>query len=782
MNRLSSRDAWTAYAYDPDIVVSVPHRPRLIPELIAFPCDAESLLVVGAGPRKLLSGPVCKVLLSDLWPRLDGSADLGKLRAEVTGAGNVDEVLALLQRSDLIENGGEPPVAGLPAEVDSFLGRNVAIGGRFDSREQAAARLSKAMVIVLAPDADVGRLVERLRMSGLRAVFSACDPRVSSVEPSHYLVVGDDAGLAERVTRIPKDSRATVLLARVSGASAAIGPLVVPSRSACLACSVRAIADKGRVGEALDRAFCLELVVQHLFGAVTHTIPSQLYGVSITHAEADGQWVQGKVSVCRTPGCADCGLSGFSSLADGSDEAKVWRSLNSTMLPPWELLSRRTHEGHYSAANAALTKKADEAFDGEAFALAMSVEALAGTDARVLDALAKTGLALQMAYGYVSREVDGARRTKKVAPTGGGLRSPEAYVYLRAVAGIADGIYRYTPRGHQLQCVDSEVDVLALESALGKKLPEQCAVIIGIASAKKLWPKYRAMSNRLSFLDAGVAQAYVHDSCWALGVETHEFTDWRSEALLRLVQLPTCRRYFDIGSVTLLRFAGPADKANGLEAAGSEAHVGLGRSLGTITRYGSDNPQRWLPVTSNAFTAYVETAVGRAAVRVFSPDPIERDACGRLVRSFHARDSALRSSGAEPGHLRLMLVNNLASPGFPRGMYAAHEDGDLVLQQPITASAEIIECFNQRSIGSAPLILVAAANINALLSEQGAAGPMTGITRAAGLLAHAWLAARVMGMEGCLAGGFIESELRARMGLDGYGCFPLFALALGARA
>lgn len=782
MNRLSSRDAWTAYAYDADILVQVPHRPRIIRELIAFPYDAESLLVVGAGARKLLSGPVCKLLLRDLWPRLDGTADLGQLRAEVTGAGNLDEVLALLQRSDLVESGGEPPVAGLPADVDSFLGRHVAIGGRFESREQAAARLHDAVVVVLAPEADSGELVERLCASGFGAVFPADDPRASEVEPSHYLVVGDDAGLAERIARIPKNSRAKVLLGRVSGGGAAIGPLVLPSRSPCLACSVRAIADAARPGETSDRAFCLELLVQHLFGAVTHTVPSQLYGVSITHAEVDGQWVQRKISVCRTPGCADCGLGGFPALAEGSDEAKAWRILNSTMLPPWELLSRRTHEGHYSAANAALTKQADETFDGEAWPLAMSVEALAGADARGLDALAKTGLALQLAYGYVSREVDGVRRTKKVAPTGGGLRSPEAYVYFRAVAGIADGIYRYTPRGHQLQCVEADVDVLALESALGRKLPSQCAVVIGIAGAKKLWPKYKALSNRLSLLDAGVAQAYVHDACWALGVETHECTDWRSELLLRMLQLPTCRRYFDIGSVTLLGFAEPACEARGAEAPDGDAYVGLGRSLGAPGRYGRADPRRWLPDHADPFDAYVETAVQRAATRVFAPDPIEREACARLVRAIHERDESLRASGAEPGHPRLMLVNNLASPGFPRGMYVANEDGELALQQSITDSAEIVECFNQRSIGSAPLILVAAADIDALLREQGAAGPAVGITRAAGLLAHAWLAARVMGMEGCLAGGFIEPELRARMGLDGYGCFPLFALALGARA
>jgi SagB-type dehydrogenase family enzyme len=786
MNRLSSRDAWTAYAFDADILVQVPRQPRIIRELIAFPYDAESLLVVGAGSRKLLSGPFCKVLLRDLWPRLDGSADIEQLRADVPATGNLDEVLALLQRSDLIESGGEPPVAGIPGEVGAFLGRNVAIGGHFDSREQAAARLRGAVVVVLATEADAGILTERLLASGFGKVFAAGDSRSDQFAATHYLVVGDEAGLAERVAQIPKDSGATVLLSYVSGFGAAVGPLVLPSRSPCLTCSVRAITSNLQPGDPSSREFFLELAAQHLFGAVTHTQPNQLFSVSITHAEVDGQWSQRKISICRSPGCADCGLAGFAALADGSDEAAAWRTLNSTMLPPWELLSRRTHEGHYSAANAALTKKADDTFDGEALALAHSVETcvetLTNEEARRLDDLARTGLALQLAYGYVGHEAGGVRRSKKVAPTGGGLRSPEAYVYFRGVAGVANGIYRYTPQGHKLQCVEENLDLLRFESAVGTKLPAQCAVVIGIAGAKKLWPKYKTLSNRLSLLDAGVAQAYVHDACWALGVATHECTDWRSEALLQMLQLPTCRRYFDIGSVTVLGFGSQRRPSDVSDALDEEVFVGLGRSLGSAVRFGQDDLQRWQPTAANAFASYVETAVGRAAVRGFAPQPIGRQDCARLVQSFYARDGALRSCGAAKGHPRLMLINNIASPGFPSGMYAAHENGELTLQQPVTHSAQVVECFNQRSIGSAPIILVAAADIDALLRDQGAAGPAVGVTRAAGLLAHAWLAARVVGLEGCLAGGFIEPELRVRMGLDGYSCFPLFALALGVKA
>lgn len=786
MNRLSSRDAWSAYAYDADILVQVPRRPRIIRELIAFPFDAESLLVVGAGSRKLLSGPFCKALLRDLWPRLDGSADIEQLRVELASAGNLDEILALLQRATLIESGDAPPVADFPAEVEAFLGRHVATGGHFDSRERAAAQLRDSVVVVLAADADTGMLTERLLSFGFGTVLADGDSRLGQVTPTHYLVVGDENCFAERVAQIPRDSGAIVLLSYVSEFGAAIGPLVLPKRSPCLTCSVRAITSNLLPGDSSDRGFFLELATQHLFGAVAHTERRSLFSVSITHAEIDGQWAQRKISICRTPGCSACGLADFPALVDGSDEASAWRVLNSTMLPPWQLLSRRVHEGHYSAANAALTKQPEDTFDGKELPLPLAVdtciESLTDEAMLGLDSLDKAGLALQLAYGHVNHEVGGLRRAKKVAPTGGGLRSPEAYVYFQGVAGIANGIYRYTPQGHQLQCVDDDVDLLRLEAAVGMHIPEQCAVVIGIARTKKLWPKYKTFSIRLSLLDAGVAQTYVHDACWALGVPTHECTDWRSELLLQMLQLPTCRRYYDIGSVTVLGFGAQPHKSGGLDVLDQDVVVGLGRSLGSPVQFGQDSLPRWRPRAAAPFAAYVDTALQRAATRAFAPQPIDRTLCAQLVRSFHTRDAVLRSCGAADAHAKLLVVNNLASPDFPTGMYLAHDDGELTLQHRFQHTSEIAECFNQRSLGSAPIVFVVAADIDALLREQGASGPAVALTRAAGLLTHTWLAARAVGLDGCLSGGLIESELRVRMGLDGYSCFPVFALAFGMRA
>jgi nitroreductase len=314
------------------------------------------------------------------------------------------------------------------------------------------------------------------------------------------------------------------------------------------------------------------------------------------------------------------------------------------------------------------------------------------------------------------------------------------------------------------------------------RIPTHCAVVIGMARAKKLWPKYKTFSIRLSLLDAGVAQTYVHETCWALGMPTHECTDWRSEMLLQMLQLPTCRRYYDIGSVTVLGFDSQPCKSDGRDVLDQDIVVGLGRSLGYSPQFGRDELRRWHPTAYSSFSAYVEILLQRSATRSFASQPVDRAQCTDLARSFYARAEVLRSCGAADGHGKLMVINNLASPDFPPGLYFAQANGELTLQKPITHVAEIAECFNQRSLGSAPIVFIVAADIDALLREQGAPGLATGLTRAAGLLTHTWLAARAVGLDGCLSGGLIESELRVRMGLDCYSRFPMFALSIGTKA
>lgn len=787
MSRISSSEVHNVFAMDADLLVKVPSRPRIIRELIAFPFDSESLLVSGTTSRKLLSGPFCKLLLQEIWPRLDGSSDVEELRSILDNYQNLDEILALLQRAGFLENGDMPSVEDFPDHVASFLGRHGPAAGHIDSRERAATLIKEAVVVVLASDTHASVVKERLLASGFTTVLDRHEAGRIKCNPTIYLVVGDKDGFGNLVDYIPKSSRAKTLLSLLSDDGVAIGPLYLPDLSPCIKCSMQAIESSFEGGDTPQPGFFRELIIQHLLGAVSNIEQRSLFSVSVTHAEVDGQWEQRKVSVSRSPGCAGCGLGEFSALDKKSDEGAAWRNFNSTMLPPWQVLSKRVHEGHYSPENIALVKQQDAPIDGKEMRLDLKAEdyvakIIAGTDVPPLDQLQHAGLVLQLAYGFANTKVGESSYSKKISPTGGNLRSPEAYVYFQEVAGIDDGLYRYCAKTHALHLIDDQVDKLLLESSLGVRISGSCGIIIGVSCIKKLWSKYKVFSIRLAQLDAGVALSYVHDTSWALGVSTHECTDWRSELLLKQLQLPTCRRYYDIGSVVMLNFDEQQEKKRAKEVLDRDVVESLGRSLQSSLRYGLDPTPRWCLADRDSFVNFFGNAVRRTAARGFERQGIDLDKCQALAKTIHARANALMQCDALSSFYSLLIVNNIETPSFPAGMYISEASGELKLHNAINQSAEISECFNQRSLGSAPIIFIITTNMEKLLHTHGASGISIALMRASSLLMHCWLAARELGIEGCFSGGLIESEMRVRMNLDGYSRFPLFAFSAGQKA
>lgn len=789
MSRISSSEVSNSFDNDIDLLVKFPSKPRIIKELVTFPYDSESLLVTGTASRKLLSGSYCKLLLQEIWPKLDGFSEVEELRSTLNIQHNLDEILALLHRSGLLENGNMPAVENFPNQVDSFLGRHVSAAGHLDSRESAAVQIRDAVVVVLASDINTFEIIERLLCSGFRTVLDGRNVNYESCDPTIFLVIGDNTGFRQYTSKIPQTSHAIILFSQLTNDSLAIGPLYLPEYSPCIECSIRAIEGNFQIGDTSQLGFFREIIVQHLIGAVGKIEQHSLFSVFVTHAEIDGQWNQDKVTICRTPGCMGCNLDGFSSLIKGSDEANVWKVLNSTMLPPRQLMSKRAHEGHYSSENVALITQQDELIDGKVISLELKAEDFVakvseGQEIPPLTQLQHVGLVLQMSYGFSSVKDGNTSYSKKIAPTGGNLRSPEAYIYFQDVQGLDNGLYRYNSKNHTLHLVDDQVDKFLLESSIGMEISGSCSIVIGVASLKKMWSKYKVFSLRLSQFDAGVALSYVHDTSWALGVSTYECTDFRSKLLLKLLQLPTSRRYYDISSVVLLNFDAQQEyqlELHAKRAQESNFSESLGRSLTKSINCSIDPVTRWIQKSGNLFYNYFTNAIGRAATREFNRNWISFDNCLSMVNSMHMRNSVLLDCGANECFYSILVVNNVGHPTFPAGLYTSNKVDDLKLHQPVNDISEIAECFNQKSLGTAPIIFIYTTNMNMLFKYHGSAGIQSALMRAASLLMHCWFVGRELGIDGCFSGGLIESEFRTRMDLDGYTMFPLFAYAAGQK-
>jgi SagB-type dehydrogenase family enzyme len=90
-------------------------------------------------------------------------------------------------------------------------------------------------------------------------------------------------------------------------------------------------------------------------------------------------------------------------------------------------------------------------------------------------------------------------------PTHGGLQSPELYLSVRAVAGLAAGIYHYEPRAHSLELLhDGDFGERLREFAFGEKHVAQAAVVLLLTGVyDRLRWKYGERAYRFLCMDVG---------------------------------------------------------------------------------------------------------------------------------------------------------------------------------------------------------------------------------------------------------------------------------------
>lgn len=92
-------------------------------------------------------------------------------------------------------------------------------------------------------------------------------------------------------------------------------------------------------------------------------------------------------------------------------------------------------------------------------------------------------------------------------PTHGGLQSPELYLSVRAVTGVAPGIYHYEPRGHSLELLrDGDFSGRLREIAFGETYVARAAVAALLTGLyDRLRWKYGERAYRFLCMDAGFA-------------------------------------------------------------------------------------------------------------------------------------------------------------------------------------------------------------------------------------------------------------------------------------
>ncbi len=130
----------------------------------------------------------------------------------------------------------------------------------------------------------------------------------------------------------------------------------------------------------------------------------------------------------------------------------------------------------------------------------------------------------------------GGRRT---APSAGALYPLELYLAAGAVEGVATGLYRYRPAGHDLLRVgDEDLRGALADAALGQEQIEEAPAVIVIAGVvERTAVKYGQRAVRYVHMEVGAAAENVYLQATALGLGTvyiGAFNDTRVKQLLGL--------------------------------------------------------------------------------------------------------------------------------------------------------------------------------------------------------------------------------------------------------
>jgi SagB-type dehydrogenase family enzyme len=153
----------------------------------------------------------------------------------------------------------------------------------------------------------------------------------------------------------------------------------------------------------------------------------------------------------------------------------------------------------------------------------------------------EVGRLLHACYGVRDhRRVDGQWTYDRPSPSAGGLYPLELYVAVQAVTGLADAIYHYDPRAHELELrLPGTHHREIADMTIGQQMicEANLVVIISAVFQRTMW-KYGQRGYRYVWLDAGHLGQNLYLAAVALGLGPVAIGGFFDSELKRLLALP----------------------------------------------------------------------------------------------------------------------------------------------------------------------------------------------------------------------------------------------------
>jgi SagB-type dehydrogenase family enzyme len=552
-----------------------PIRPRFVQELVMVPLEG-GVLFHGSDQLHTFEGKRTQSFLSTLLPLMDGTRDLGALRAALPGipGRELEQAIVSLFEWGLVEEGAVECLPNVNVETLAHFRRYGGATGATRSGAQAYEAFAETEVVIFhAPEcsAQARTLKDLLQMTGVEKVTSFHQESLGSWQSSvnatsrKPLMVSVSAGTEDYEWQRKVDdwcferrlSWLRIVLA-FEEHYADVGPLFGGQRHACYQCFY---ATHGRSHQRGDLNNLNNDIDEHFLLSIAATeIVYLLSKIGFVFTEREFQryeypsWEQKSLRCTRLPGCPRCRGVGAAtetrsqSQTDGRTfTALVFEDYLALASSP---VSSPKIESELSKLSAALSRETTRLSTCTQHLLDKSTQTL---DVNVIEVLrdhaidAKRPLTVHdLATIFmltVGIRESSAAKVQRWTATAGNIGSVELYAAVCDIDGLLPGLYFYQPFEHSLALFkthrESTVTQFVSRAAPNCKPESLCALVVMTGVFGRLARKYGEFGYRLLNLDAGVALSQFQLIARTLGFKTRAALCWPDDLIEQELNLET---------------------------------------------------------------------------------------------------------------------------------------------------------------------------------------------------------------------------------------------------
>jgi SagB-type dehydrogenase family enzyme len=773
----SARENYEFYLNDPELAATLPAFPKLLNGIRCLPYGRDGVLLIGGKDAHVIKGQNARLLLASLLPLLDGLRPLDTISECIPAIlrPRANEMVALLSHRGLLENGPGEQVS--PSHLGDFISKYINVSRHYKHYSHVLTDIGKMHLLVVASPkvcAELAPMFAELNLRGLTMHSSADIPDTDDID----FVLGIEDSQMDDLFAIASLTRLRGIpffFGAIDNRSIQIGPLIMSRLSGSYACMK---ADQIRhdtpnvstgAGTEADFQFWLACIYHQFVISLTKTTVNPPLNVYRRFSLDSIGYTSEVVHFAQAPGIVGSPLASYPVFSAAGATA-AWELHSRIRMPPKSLSGPSLYFKHYTLSNrTAITAERPRFHTNH---LVRLPEPRLSPVPGPLN-LGKISYMLANSYGMQQRD-DGARL---LAPSGGSLGSPDAYLVVRDIDGLEPGLYRYRNAEHILEVLSPPNTTLFLD-AIGQQGSEQHqAYLVGIGAYGRVAGKYGEMAFKVINLDSGVVQWYSHWVAQQCGVRAGVVQDANADAIMDILGLPTANYFY----THMLALGEPVE----LKAPRHGTLTLFSMPLKQGSALPKPRPILFAQLASEGVQQIMRT---RRATRRFFPKAPEYDTLVSMLHSgaqqlvlSEADLHAPQDSGADYFTLWVVCpfgVQN-GDATTESGLYRFDQvAGELVLVSQF-ASEEALRFSNQDSLASASAMVIVTMNMAYSLQNHGGAAYRRGFQATGRALADLWLHAEAYGYQGTISGGVLDDGLIEYGGSDGFDAAAMAMFVFG---